>query len=391
MAGPLVGFGSSVNAATTGPSSQLTGVWCTSSTDCFAVGYSFSTAPFQDKTLVEHWNGKTWTIVPSPNPSGTTDDRLLGVTCASTTNCFAVGTQTAANPSVPKTLIERWDGKTWKVMASPNPPTPGPNSELRAVSCTSGSFCVAVGQYAASKTLIEHWNGKSWSMVATATVPNGGGQALSGVSCTSASFCDAIGGYNPAKGGGFGRGLVENWNGQTWSYVPSTSRLGGDGGFLANVSCASAANCFAVGSEAWEGQSTPDAIVERWNGKVWWLGISVLHPPVSYNDLNGVSCTATTFCMLVGDYWTWQSAPPPYRFSGDRTWAERWDGKNWTIMVNTGPTRPQADLAAVSCTSTTNCFAVGMTAKSTATAGPFTTLTERWNGQAWTTVASPNR
>ena len=80
--------------------------------------------------------------------------------CVSTTTCFAVGTQTVTNPSVPKTLIERWNGQTWKVVASPNPSTPGSNSELRAVSCTSASFCVAVGQYATTKTLIEHWNGK---------------------------------------------------------------------------------------------------------------------------------------------------------------------------------------------------------------------------------------
>jgi hypothetical protein len=69
----------------------LAGVSCPNATSCFAVG--------QDATKVEYWNGNSWSIMTLPNPT-----RLVGVSCASTTSCFAVG----QNASGAKTLVERY-------------------------------------------------------------------------------------------------------------------------------------------------------------------------------------------------------------------------------------------------------------------------------------------
>ena len=68
---------------------------------------------------------------------------------------------------------------------------------LTGVSCTSASFCMAVGDYVNSgghlQTLTEAWNGKSWSLVSPANTNSNQSQRVTGVSCTSASFCMAVG------------------------------------------------------------------------------------------------------------------------------------------------------------------------------------------------------
>src|SRR5438094_8187586 len=71
----------------------LSGVTCTSASDCWAVGYVYTGffPPQGAQTLVEHWNGAAWSIVRSPNTSATQDNYLSGVTCTSASDCWAVG------------------------------------------------------------------------------------------------------------------------------------------------------------------------------------------------------------------------------------------------------------------------------------------------------------
>src|SRR5207248_3737018 len=116
-------------------------VTCTSASDCWAVGY-YVIPGHGGKTLIEHWNGTAWSIVTSPNGSTTRDNSLSGVTCASVSNCWAVGYY--YNGSNPQTLIEHWNGTAWSIVTSPNATQ---NDELSGVSCASASDCWAVGDY----------------------------------------------------------------------------------------------------------------------------------------------------------------------------------------------------------------------------------------------------
>src|SRR5207244_865516 len=84
-----------------------------------------------------------WTIVASPNTS-TTQNNLLGVTCVSASDCWAVGSNVAGS-GAPRTLIEHWDGTVWAVVSSPNASLP--NNVLSSVTCVSASDCWAVGYY----------------------------------------------------------------------------------------------------------------------------------------------------------------------------------------------------------------------------------------------------
>jgi len=67
---------------------------CLSESDCFAVGDNGkATGPITGaNTLVEHWNGSVWSVMPSPNPNEfPADFELHGVSCPTTSSCYAVG------------------------------------------------------------------------------------------------------------------------------------------------------------------------------------------------------------------------------------------------------------------------------------------------------------
>jgi hypothetical protein len=129
----------------------LNGVSCPSNNSCFAVGFYLAS---DYKTLVEHWDGSGWSIMTSPNRTGSNSTILSGVACPNKTFCFAVGNYTATHPTT-KTLVERWTGTSWSIMTSPNP-TGSYSASLSRVACLTTTNCFAVGS--ATKTLIERYN-----------------------------------------------------------------------------------------------------------------------------------------------------------------------------------------------------------------------------------------
>src|SRR4029077_9132898 len=155
----------SPNTSTT-QNNSLVGVACASATDCWAAGDA--TNGSAEQTLAEHWNGTSWAIVTSPNTLSPTPSILNGVTCVSASNCWAIGY--SFNGANYQTLIERWDGTSWAVVTSANA-SATENNVLNGVTCVSASNCWAVG-YAVSQnetgftyqTLVERWDGTSWAI-----------------------------------------------------------------------------------------------------------------------------------------------------------------------------------------------------------------------------------
>ena len=106
--------------------------------DVWAVGYTITTDGTNqpDKTLIEHWNGSSWSIVASPSPPS--NDTLAGVAARSASDVWAVGTRQDRSGAIPidRTLTEHWNGSAWSVVASPNV---GANDNLlNGVSATTG-------------------------------------------------------------------------------------------------------------------------------------------------------------------------------------------------------------------------------------------------------------
>jgi hypothetical protein len=115
------------------------------------------------KTLALHWDGRHWTVVPTPTPLG--DGNLLGVAASWSQNIWTVG-QTSKTQSGPhfQTLVQHWNSiyQRWSVISSPNPPSDYLDL-LWSISAVSRSDIWAVGTTDYASTLIAHWNGTSWS------------------------------------------------------------------------------------------------------------------------------------------------------------------------------------------------------------------------------------
>lgn len=318
-------------------SNYLNDVTCASASECWAVGNYNSTG--RDQTLIEKWDGTSWTAFSSPNSSVTEDNSLQAVTCTSTSQCWAVGTRLFG------TLIERWDGSTWSIVTSPKNP-PGFNY-LNAVTCTSASDCWAVGYYFnendVTQTLIEHWNGFAWSIV---TSPNAsaGYNSLVSVSCTAPSDCWAVGSY---QGGGTYQTLIERWNGSSWTIITSPNT--GSSSTLAGVTCPSTSVCWAVGHyQLGADQFYQQTLIEYWDGDAWAIVDSPNTSAMQRNSLNDVTCTSASNCWAVGQY------------LGDRVYTllEHWDGSSWAIVAS--PSVFEDDfLLAVTCASELQCWVVG--------------------------------
>jgi hypothetical protein len=224
----------------------LGGVAATSSTNAWAVGYFSNGTAY--RTLIEHWNGTAWKQVTSPNPGGSSNSNILyGVAATSSTNAWAVGY--FSNGTAYQTLIEHWNGTAWKQVTSPNPGGSSHSNVLNGVAATSSTNAWAVGDYyngTTDQTLIEHWNGTSWKQV---TSPNAGGSShdnvLNGVAATSSTNAWAVGYF---YNGTTDQTLIEHWNGTSWKQVTSPNPGGSsDDNILNGVAATSSTNAWAVG------------------------------------------------------------------------------------------------------------------------------------------------
>jgi hypothetical protein len=123
---------------------QLVGVSCASSRTCTAVGY-FTIVTGIEVMLAERWNGTGWTIQRTLYPAGARYVQLAGVSCATPRFCTAVGLFNNVT-GIDVTLAERSNGSSWAIQHIPYPAGATSNS-LRGVSCPSHSRCIAVGGF----------------------------------------------------------------------------------------------------------------------------------------------------------------------------------------------------------------------------------------------------
>ncbi|HLH46468.1 MAG TPA: hypothetical protein VKV25_04850, partial [Acidimicrobiales bacterium] len=298
--------------------SWLQSVTCVTADDCWAVGY-YETASEATDTLAEQWNGRSWSIVATPNPSGSVESILQGVTCTGPSACTAVGYGAG------ETLVESWDGSSWALVSSPNPP-PDIFSELTSVSCPSASDCWAVGDNVTNmdqySTLAEQWDGTAWSIVTTPNPPESFSDHLEAVSCPTADACLAVGDVQaPSLSWST---LAEAWNGSRWVVLTSPTPAGATYADFAGLSCPSASRCLAVGVASTDraGDYVPYAAAYTAHG---WRVTAPVDPrvvPPALNYLDAVACGASR-CLATGSGGD---------AAGSATLSEAWTGRGWRIL-----------------------------------------------------------
>ncbi|HEX9030386.1 MAG TPA: hypothetical protein VF834_00990, partial [Streptosporangiaceae bacterium] len=307
------------------------------------------------QTVAAEWNGSAWTQEGAPTTGGHSAG-LDSVSCTSASFCMAVG-----ETRYGQATMMTWDGATWQLQ-TPSQAIPS------IVTCTSETSCVA-----ASSTGIESWAAGVWQPFAPVAIPGGTSIAVTGLSCTGSpvSHCMLAGGYvSPSLSS---LTLAEQWSGTSWEIIPTPSPGAVDG--LFGISCPSASFCMAVGTFVGSGD-VQQALAETWNGRRWKLR-APLSPGVQLNYLAAVDCTSASNCVAVGGFDT---------VLGHRqALAERWNGSTWTQLNALDP-ELNDQLAAVSCPSATSCMAVGTSSVPTRVH----TLAEQWNGTTWTVRSTPD-
>jgi alpha-tubulin suppressor-like RCC1 family protein len=278
------------------PTATLTGVDELSPTNVWAVGTANVTGPGQ-RTLIEHFNGSHWTIVPSPNPETGAGafDELAGIAGTSPKDLWAVGTY--SNGTFLSPLFEHWNGTSWKFVAGPITGDFG-----TAVTVVSPSDVWAVGDDLEA-TVSEHWNGHAWSVVSTPLLQNGAAPTnfLTGVGSAGSHDIWASGYEGNVNQQNFMIPYVLNWNGKSWKLV-EVPNPGSEGSQLRALAVVSPTDVWTAGQT----QETDGALLsltEHFNGKSWSIAPS-LDPGFLQNGpdtvFDGIGAAAGHVLFAVG-------------------------------------------------------------------------------------------
>jgi hypothetical protein len=299
---------SSPNVGTGTYGNQLNAVAVASANDVWAVGFSphpSGTPQYIRQTLTEHWDGRNWSVVPSPNPAGKTFVVLNGVDAVSANDIWAVG-HSGDPSSIPlQTLTMHWDGASWSLVPSPSPGTYNGNV-LHGVAAVSANDVWAVGWYQSGPTgqeggaLTMHWDGTQWSVV-----PNPSRWTLYGVTAIASNDVWAVGEQS-----------ILHWNGTSWSTVSFPPPPGDSYQILKGISAVSANDIWAVGYSQWSYfygyRYAP--LTYHWDGARWGLV-----PNAGGIDEYLFSVTA----IAANDAWA----------VGDNGQTQHWNGANWSRVA----------------------------------------------------------
>jgi hypothetical protein len=376
VAGATPGPGSQVaatqwttnNPPTVGTDSYDSSVSCVSSVFCVSTVLVETTGSTTD---VQQWDGSSWHTVALPGQTGTTAVELSSVSCTSTSFCMAVGIQAAGSVDLP--IVYAWNGTAWSVSTTPTLPSPYTGAELMGVSCTGPTWCMATGVADNSSTtftdtLAEQWNGSAWTIVNTPNIAGHTDDVFSAVSCTGPSTCMAVG-SNTATG----TGLTLPSSGASPPGAAQPGFLGSPDPIAHALAPVQSTNPHIA--------VTTHLLAEQWNGTAWTVTTTDDPAGVTNPEFFGVSCAGAGFCMATGYNEVTSSV---------QGFTEEWSGGSWSqVALPISPSAGGAAMLGISCISPTSCTAVGSTFTGTSTDE---VLTASWNGSTWVlgTVPTPS-
>ncbi|MHB8289920.1 MAG: hypothetical protein ACYDEY_11905 [Acidimicrobiales bacterium] len=274
----------------------LNAVSCVSTTFCVAVGYRETETETKVEAVIETFNGHSWRLSTSQhNVSGLRAvstwypwfksfslAELNGVSCVSARSCVAVG-HVDTNPGRSQgdsgfPVVDVFNGRVWKAsiqlpVTNNSLETAGGTNGLEGVSCSSMSFCVAVGSWSPAPpgyySVVETFNRGRW--VSASTAPSYS-TAMDDVSCVSKTFCvgvSAPGTYITPTLSDVPKPVwitailsAQTFNGRTWKGSIVSAAPSPD---LYAISCVrerTSVSCMAVGMSNWQVPAKRQVVVE---------------------------------------------------------------------------------------------------------------------------------
>lgn len=280
---------------------QLSDIVALANDNIWAVGGVSDTSTSTDsRDLVEHWDGKSWNVVPSPSPSPEPDgypDSLDRITGSSANDLWAVGDGLGG-------FLLHWDGTAWNAADNPAQPRTVYSYWFSSVASLSPTDAWAVGRTMLSVSstirgngdvaLIAHWDGKIWSVVPSPDLhANLNGTELADIAALTPDNVWAVGSTSSTEQGQLA--LIEHWDGKTWSVVPSPqpqSTAYTNNAALWSLDALSPNDIWAGGY--YELSGVEHYLLEHWGGRAWNLvpisvqakKLAILHQVVAVSDQN---------------------------------------------------------------------------------------------------------
>jgi hypothetical protein len=379
----------------------LYGVAAGAANDVWAVGAVGS------QTLILHWDGSGWTIVPGPGPSPSRNE-LHGVAVIAANDAWAIGHYDDNGEDKPLAL--HWNGSAWSIVATPQPQVD--HTYLTGLAAVSGSDLWAVGYTRdfSNQTvpLTLHWNGSAWSLVPAPLTGNY--PLLRAVAARAANDVWAVGVFRDP---GVLRPIFEHWDVGAWSIVPGAS-AGGYDNDLYGVAALPGTNLWAAGAYVNAG-GINQTLIDRYAPACNTPTVTAVpsatatprpasptpSPPLATRTPTP-SASPTAACAL-----TWRRVPSPNEASARSNWLRavhargpndvwavgsynilhwqtlimHWDGVQWTRVPCLNPGTDHDNLYAVDGVAADDVWAVGGYNN---WGSPRDEMILHWDGTAWT-------
>lgn len=253
------------------------------------------------KLFSMRWDGRSWRSVKTPSPGG--DATAMSIAALPDGTAWTVGFNNAAL----STFRMFFNGTRW--VQVPGPKNEPVGTSLRAVAAVAPSNVWAVGDTGAT-SVIERWDGRRWKLVDHAEVPGATQQWWSEVT-------NVPGTKDVWVAGGYADGplhpLTMRWTAGAWQ--PPESPDPGQV-ILQDVAASGPDDAWVVG---YVNGSVAQTYTAHWDG-VGWATVPSPNPSVTFpgNYLYGVAAPAEGFAHAAGHFTTpgWGSDPMALRWDG---------------------------------------------------------------------------
>ncbi len=328
----------SIELPGSGGYAQIDAEACPAFARCVAGGYIADTHGNRQPSIDDQ-SGSWPTAAPvSGNLNKGSFGEVTSLSCTSLGTCAAGGFYTDAKSGRQAFVVTQAHGDWGPMLQIAGSLNKGESAQVNRVSCgvspklVSIVTCAAVGFYTTSggagqaftATMANGKWGPAVEVRGSATLNKGGFAELNSVSCATAGNCSAGGSYAPSST--TTQPFVVTEKNGTWGAatgLPGSATLNtGKNMSVTDLSCAAPGKCSATGGFHTSNHSQGVWVASQ-KGGTWGQAATV--PGLSalatggQAEVNGLSCSTSGTCGLVGDYTTMTGSQQPFVVSG---WVE---------------------------------------------------------------------